>query len=71
MSEIGRNFLRQPVQLMFAVILLVAPRSLMLADLALEESMLLQEHGLGLERKLGCGLFLPHKDVEDLRRRQE
>lgn len=46
-------------------------RSLMLADLALEESMLLQEHGLGLERKLGCGLFLPHKDIGDLRRRQE
>lgn len=45
-------------------------RSIMLANLALEESLLLQEHGLGLERKLGCGVFLPHKDVDDLRRRQ-
>ncbi len=46
-------------------------RSLMLADLALAESVLLQEHGLGLERKLGCGLFLPHKDIHDVQRSQE
>jgi len=42
--------------------------SLMLADLTLEESMLLQQRGLGPERKLGCGLFLPHKDINDVRR---
>ncbi len=45
--------------------------SLMLADLTLEESMLLQRQGLGPERKLGCGLFLPHKDISDLRRKTE
>ena len=45
--------------------------SLMLADLRIEESVLLQQHGLGLERKLGCGLFLPHKDINDLRREPE
>lgn len=46
-------------------------RSLMIAGLATAESVLLQQQGLGAERKLGCGLFLPHKDINDLRRRQE
>ena len=44
-------------------------RSLMLAGLTLEQSVLLQQHGLGAERKLGCGLFIPHKDIGDLRSR--
>ena len=45
--------------------------SLMLADLSIEESVLLQQRGLGPHRKLGCGLFLPHKDIGDLRRELE
>ncbi len=39
-------------------------RSLMLADLELEESVKLQEVGLGSGRKLGCGLFLPQKGIK-------
>ncbi|MEK7716319.1 MAG: type I-MYXAN CRISPR-associated protein Cas6/Cmx6 [Pseudomonadota bacterium] len=39
----------------------------MLADLAVEESVKLQQQGLGTDRKLGCGLFIPHKDIKDLR----
>jgi CRISPR-associated protein Cas6 len=46
-------------------------RSLMLAGLALEQSLLLQRSGLGAGRKLGCGLFIPHKDIADLRSRTE
>ena len=46
-------------------------RSLMIAGLSIEESVLLQRQGLGSERKLGCGLFLPHKDINDLRRGPE
>jgi len=46
-------------------------RSLMIAGLSPGESVLLQQRGLGSERKLGCGLFLPHKDIDDLRRRRE
>jgi len=42
-------------------------RSLMLAGLTLEQSFVLQRRGLGEERKLGCGLFIPHKDIADLR----
>jgi len=42
-------------------------RSLMLADLTLDQSILLQQQGLGSERLLGCGLFLPHKDINEVR----
>jgi CRISPR-associated protein Cas6 len=37
--------------------------SLMLHGLSAEESMRAQEHGLGRERKLGCGIFVPHKSI--------
>ena len=39
-------------------------RSLMLADLEQEESVRLQQHGLGSHRHLGCGLFLPQKGIK-------
>ncbi len=39
-------------------------RSLMVAELTQGESVLLQQHGLGEGRKLGCGLFLPQKDIK-------
>jgi len=42
-------------------------RSLMLADLSVEESVRLQQRGLGPGRKLGCGLFIPHKDIREVR----
>ncbi|MFV2061725.1 MAG: type I-MYXAN CRISPR-associated protein Cas6/Cmx6 [Gammaproteobacteria bacterium] len=38
-------------------------RSLMIAELDVEESVLLQQQGLGAARLLGCGLFLPHKGI--------
>ena len=46
-------------------------RSLMLAGLTPEQSLALQRQGLGAERKLGCGLFIPHKDIGDLRSRSD
>jgi CRISPR-associated protein Cas6 len=39
-------------------------RSLMLADLSHEESVRLQQQGLGLHREMGCGIFIPHKGIE-------
>lgn len=42
-------------------------RSLMVKVATPAQSLALQRHGLGEERKLGCGLFIPHKDVADLR----
>jgi len=39
-------------------------RSIMLADLELEEAITLQQRGIGPHRKLGCGLFMPHKGIK-------
>ena len=38
-------------------------RSLMLAELEREHAVLLQQRGLGPERKMGCGIFIPHKGI--------
>lgn len=45
----------------------IRTRSLMLAELTVEESIRLQEKGLGTHRHLGCGLFIPHKDIKKVR----
>lgn len=39
-------------------------RSLMLADLPFEESLRLQQQGTGHHRLMGCGIFIPHKDID-------
>lgn len=41
--------------------------ALRVADLAAEESMLLQESGLGGRRRMGCGFFLPTRNGEGIR----
>ena len=41
----------------------VFTRSLMVADLEPEQSIRLQQIGLGEGRRIGCGLFLPHKGI--------
>lgn len=38
-------------------------RSVMLADLEPEQAVRLQQSGIGSHRKMGCGLFLPHKGI--------
>jgi CRISPR-associated protein Cas6 len=40
--------------------------SLMLHDIDLMQSMLLQERGLGLHRNYGCGIFIPHKSIKEV-----
>lgn len=42
-------------------------RSLMLANLSIDESLILQQRGLGSHRQLGCGVFIPHKDIQELK----
>ena len=44
----------------------VHTRSLMLASLTQAESVTLQQRGLGPRRLLGCGLFIPHKDIKEV-----
>ena len=46
-------------------------RSLMVTVATPAQSLALQRQGLGEARKLGCGLFIPHKDVGDLRSRAD
>ncbi len=41
----------------------ITARSLMLDGMTTEESVLLQQEGLGEGRRIGCGLFLPHKGI--------
>ena len=49
----------------------VHTRSLMLTELNQQESVTLQQRGLGPLRRLGCGLFIPHKDMRDLKQALE
>lgn len=39
-------------------------RSLMIADLEPEPAVMLQQKGIGEGRKIGCGLFIPHKGIK-------
>jgi len=48
----------------------VITRSLMLAELDIDESVRLQEQGLGPRRHLGCGIFIPHKDIREVKQQQ-
>ena len=40
--------------------------TLMLHDLSLEHSLVVQEQGLGLHRLWGCGIFIPHKSIKEV-----
>lgn len=40
--------------------------SLMLHGLPVEHSLLVQQQGLGKHRKMGCGIFIPHKSIAAL-----
>ena len=46
-------------------------RALMIADLKPEESVCLQQQGLGEARLLGCGLFVPHRGIDAVYTAQE
>lgn len=41
----------------------IQTRSVMLADLEVEEAVTLQRHGVGQHKHIGCGLFMPHKGI--------
>lgn len=46
-------------------------RALMVAELTPEESVELQQRGIGPGRLIGCGLFLPHKGIDPVFSAQE
>ena len=47
---------------------MLTARSLLIADLGHDESLAIQCSGVGPGRLLGCGLFVPHKDIGPVRR---
>ena len=49
----------------------VHTRSLMVAELEPEQSVRLQQIGLGPGRTFGCGLFLPHKGIKPVKQDNE
>jgi CRISPR-associated protein Cas6 len=49
----------------------VRTRSLMVAELEPEQSVRLQQQGLGPGRTIGCGLFLPHKGIKPVNDEKE
>ena len=40
--------------------------SLLLHELPVEQSILVQQRGMGGNRKIGCGIFIPHKSTNAL-----
>jgi len=40
--------------------------SLMLHGMGIEHAIKIQETGLGGHRKIGCGIFIPHKSIKAL-----
>lgn len=50
---------------------LIFTRALMVAELTPEESVELQQRGIGPGRLIGCGLFLPHKGIDPVFSAQE
>ena len=46
-------------------------RSLMIDGIEVTESVRLQQEGLGSGRKIGCGIFLPHKGIDPVNETQE
>ena len=46
-------------------------RALLVADLDAEESVTLQQLGIGEDQMLGCGLFVPHKGIDAVHNVQE
>jgi len=49
----------------------ILTRKLMLSDLQIPESLQLQERGLGHRPLMGMGIFLPHKGIEAVNKKQE
>lgn len=49
----------------------ILTRKLMISDLEVEESVLLQQDGLGDKQLLGMGIFLPHKGIDAVNKKQQ
>lgn len=50
---------------------IILTRKLMVSDLTVEESVLLQEQGIGDRKLMGMGIFMPHKGIDAVNKKQE
>jgi hypothetical protein len=44
---------------------------MMIAGLGAEESVRMQEQGIGPYRHMGCGLFIPHKGIDAVKQSED
>lgn len=49
----------------------IMTRSLMIAELNAAESVRLQQEGLGPLRHMGCGIFIPHKGIDAVKKAED
>jgi CRISPR-associated protein Cas6 len=49
----------------------VQTRSIMIAGLAAEESVRVQQEGIGPLRHMGCGIFIPHKGIDAVKKAED
>lgn len=49
----------------------ILTRKLMISDLDVKESLLLQEQGIGDKQLMGIGIFMPHKGIDAVNKKQE
>lgn len=49
----------------------VLTRKLMVSDLDVNQSLLLQEQGIGDKKLLGMGIFMPHKGIDAVNKKQQ
>lgn len=49
----------------------VLTRSIMIAGLGAEESVLLQQEGIGPLRHMGCGIVIPHKGIDAVKKAED
>jgi len=49
----------------------VQTRSIMLADLRAQDSVDLQQRGIGPLRHMGCGIFIPHKGIDAVKQAED
>ncbi len=49
----------------------IQTRSIMIADLSADDSVQLQEEGIGPLRRMGCGIVIPHKGIEAVKKAED
>lgn len=49
----------------------IRTRSIMIADLSADDSVRVQQQGIGPLRHMGCGIFIPHKGIDSVRKAED